>query len=132
MTELPIIRRLPGRPEHVPPSEMQMMGITSVPEPAEWSARTYADELLSRGDDPHVRVQCPCGRTRPAYAVIDVSALPPEIRGSAEWACEACVIEMRWAPGSPIADVPALAQALGAPAEALTVLTGQPGEKQTI
>jgi hypothetical protein len=79
---------------------------------APWTAPTYADTLASRGELTDVQVRCPgCRRSRPAWAVVDVRALPPEVRGSAEWACDAC--REAWRRDG--VDFGAVVEALGAP-----------------
>lgn len=79
---------------------------------SQWQARTYADVLRERGEPDNVQVRCPgCGRTRPAWAVIDARSVSPEVRGDAEWACDVC--RVRWERGG--ADMGAIVEALGAP-----------------
>lgn len=111
-----ILKRLDGYPPHEPAEIRARKGMHAmggaIQSDDPWAAHTYAAELVSRGEDPHVRVRCDCGRTRPAFAVLDVRALPPEIRGSADWACDACVSEWRTRAELSIA---ALAANLGAP-----------------
>lgn len=121
-----ILKRLDGYPPHSPAGLRPLGGLQTMGGEVEaagtWTAHSYADELLARGQYPHVRVQCGCGRTRPAFAVIDVRALPPDIRGSAEWACDACVWEWQTREPDSIGTPDALAAHLGAPDVAVAVL----------
>lgn len=88
--------------------------------PARWTPRTLRDEIREKGrgerdlpllaegraanDHPvkhglPMRVDevegdthflCGCGRSVPAFALVDVTRIPASVRGKQRWACDAC------------------------------------------
>ena len=60
--------------------------------PARWTPRTLEDDYRERGEGSPDYIGCGrCRRQRvPAFAMVDVRALPASIRGDAEYVCDGC------------------------------------------
>ena len=77
-------------------------------DPLRWTPRHLGDEIRERHeravqaaeaegktlDEPppreNERVRCRCGRSAPAFAMVDVRGLHAEVTGGQEYACDAC------------------------------------------